>query len=118
MSNTWWQEYYDDIDNQRLDSLGSRTAQNVVVRTAGFPAVEGLENVLNGQREFFSTFKSLRHDFTNTWEVEDTAVLEAIVTYTRHDETSVEVPCVSILHRTDELVDSVRIYLDLAPIYA
>jgi len=77
MSNTWWQEYYDDIDNQRLDSLGSRTAQNVVVRTAGFPAVEGLENVLNGQREFFSTFKSLRHDFTNTWEVEDTAVLEA-----------------------------------------
>lgn len=118
MSAPWWQEYYADIDNQRLDSLESRTAKNVVVRMAGSPPLEGVANAIAGQKEFLTMFKSLHHDFINTWEVGGTAVLEAIVTYVRHDGQSVEVPCVSILTQTDGLVDSIRVYLDLAPVFA
>ena len=118
MSTTWWQDFYSDIDNQRLESLGSRLAEDVVVTMAGNPPVAGRDAVIAGQREFLATFRSLRHDFTNTWEVDGAAILEAIVTYVRHDGRAVEVPCVSILTRSGGLVDSVRIYIDLAPLYA
>lgn len=114
----WWQDYYDDVDNQRLDSLEARHAKDVLVTVAGTPTLHGIADAMAGQREFLTLFKSLRHDFVNTWEIGDTAVLEAVVTYVRHDDQSVEVPCTTILHRTDDLVDSVRMYLDLAPVFA
>lgn len=119
MSSTWWQDMYDDIDNQRLDSLEARLAEDVVVTMAGNPPVVGRDTVMAGQREFLASFRSLSHDFTNTWEVDDTAILEAVVTYLRHDGQAVGVPCVSIVTRNgDDQVDSVRIYLDLAPVFA
>ena len=85
---------------------------------AGSTPVVGVDDVIGGQREFFCLFKSLRHSFVNTWEVDDTAILEAVVTYVRHDDNAVDVPCTTILHRVDGLVDSVRVYLDLAPVFA
>lgn len=54
----------------------------------------------------------------NTWEVDDTAILEAIVTYVRLDDQRVELPCVSVVHRTGEMVDNVRVYMDLGPLFA
>lgn len=115
---TWWQDYYDDVDNQRLDALEARHTADVVVTMAGTPAIHGIDDAMAGQRQFLTLFKSLSHNFVNAWEVDDTAILEAIVTYVRHDGESVDVPCTTILHRTEGLVDSVRVYLDLAPVFA
>lgn len=115
---TWWQDFYGDIDNQRLDSLEKRLADDVVVTMAGNPPVTGVSDVIEGQRKFFTMFRSLRHNFVKTWELNDDAILEAVVTYVRHDGDAVEVPCTTILHRANDLVDSVRIYLDLTPLFA
>ena len=45
-------------------------------------------------------------------------MLEANVEYLRKDGKSVTVPVVTVLERSGELVKSLRIYLDLAPVYA
>jgi hypothetical protein len=62
---------------------------------------------------------------------DDTLVLEAMVTYTRHDRRQVTVPAVTIFRLTHEstngggsgggtrpFADQCRIYVDLTPLYA
>lgn len=44
--------------------------------------------------------------------------MEFSVDYTRADGSHVTVPSLSILHRDGELVDSLRIYTDAAPVFA
>lgn len=44
--------------------------------------------------------------------------IEAKVSYRRKDGRQVTVPVVSVLERKDNLVSSLRIYLDVAPVYA
>ncbi|SDF46914.1 SnoaL-like domain-containing protein [Lentzea fradiae] len=118
MSSTWWQAMYDDIDNKRFESLEARFTEDVVVTLAGNPPAVGRDVAMAEQREFMESFRSLRHQFTNTWEVDDTAILEGVVTYERHDGKTVEIPGATVVTRSGDLVDTVRIYLDLAPLYA
>ena len=44
--------------------------------------------------------------------------LEAKVDYRRKDGRQVTVPVVTVLERKGELVSSLRIYFDVAPVYA
>lgn len=118
MSMTWWQEYYDHIDNKRVDELEKLTADDVVLNMANMPPVEGVRDVMDGQREFLGSLESLTHNFVNTWEVDDTAILESVVAYVRRDGRHVDLPCVSVVHRSGEKVDSVRVYMDTAPLFA
>jgi hypothetical protein len=85
---------------------------------AGQSPVHGIDQVMAGQRQWMTMFRSLSHHFVNAWEIDDTTVLEAVVTYVRHDDRSVDVRCTTILHRTNDLVDSVRVYIDVAPVFA
>lgn len=118
MSTTWWQDLYSDIDNQRIDSMGARLAEDIVFTMGGNPPVEGRDAVVAGQIEFFKSMRSLSHKFVNTWEADGSTLLESVVTYVRHDGRAVEVPGLSILTRRGELVDNIRVYIDLAPLYA
>jgi hypothetical protein len=60
---------------------------------------------------------ALEHDFVNKRQVDDTTILEFRVDYTRSNGSYVTVPCTSILHRDGELVDSLRVYIDVAPVF-
>ena len=57
----------------------------------------------------------------NLWFVNDdtTAVLEVVTHYTTKSGANVPVPCVSLLDRNaDGKVTSLRVYIDLAPLFA
>ena len=67
---------------------------------------------------FFSTIQGLKHNFINVVEGQGLTVLEAKVDYHRKDGRQVTVPVVTVLERKGELVSSLRIYFDVAPVYA
>ena len=117
MSN-WLRDYYDELDSGRLDSWTERNAEDIVLQMGNLPPIEGREQVLEAERGFLTTISSHRHRFVNVFVDGDTSVLEAVVTYHRLDGNQVDVPVTTILHRRDELVDSARVYLDIAPVYA
>lgn len=118
MARTWWQVYYDHIDNRNVDELEKLTADDIVLSMGNSPPVSGVRAVMDGQREFLGSLQSITHHFQNTWEVDDTAVLEAVVAYVRRDGRRVDLPCVSVVRRSGEKVDSVRVYMDAGPLFA
>ena len=75
--------------------------------------------------QFFTAFVSLRHESKGAWLQDDTLILEAEVTYTRHDGKLVTVPAVTIFRlasvggeQSEPRADQCRIYVDLAPLFA
>jgi ketosteroid isomerase-like protein len=114
----WLRDFYDDIDNGRIDPLTKRCAENISFQMGSMTPIEGRTEVMEAERQFLTSIDSHSHRFVNVFNDADTTVLEAVVTYIRLDGNAVEVPCTSILHRSGGLVDSIRVYLDITPVYA
>ena len=114
----WLREYYDDVDNMRLDEFVNRHTDDVVVKFANSPAAIGKEEVAHAIGGFWQMIGGLRHDFVNVYNDGDSTILEADIDYERKDGSHVTVPSTSVLHRRGPLVDQLRIYLDLAPVFA
>ena len=114
----WFRAYFDDVDNMRLDAWVARHSDDVVVQFGNNPPAQGKEQVAQNIGQFWSMIGGLKHEFVNTWEVGGTTILESHVDYTRTDGSHVTVPVTSILHRKGELVDALRVYADLAPVFA
>ena len=114
----WVHDYYDDVDNMRLDEWVARHSDDVVLKFGNNPPAQGQDEIAQNIGQFWSTIGGLKHDFVNSYEVDSTTILELNVDYTRADGAHVTVPCTSFLHRDGELVDELRVYIDLAPVFA
>jgi ketosteroid isomerase-like protein len=114
----WIRDYYDDVDNMRLGELVSRHSDDVVVQFGNNPPARGKDEIAQSFGQFLSMIGGLKHTFVNTSEVDGTTIVEASIDDTRADGSHVIVPSASILHRSGDLVDSLRVYVDLAPVLA
>lgn len=114
----WLRDYYDDVDNMRMPEYINHHTDDVVVKFANNPPAVGKAEVEQSLGHFWEMIAGLKHNFVNVYTDGDTTVLEADIDYGRKDGGHVTVPCTTILHRQGELVDQVRIYLDLAPVFA
>ena len=114
----WVNAYYDDVDHMRLDEWLARHTDDVVVRFGNNPPARGKEEVGDNIGGFWSMIGGLKHTILRSYEVDGTTILEVDVDYTRKDGNHVVVPCTSFLHREGDLVDELRVYIDLAPVFA
>ena len=114
----WINDYYDDVDHMRLDDWLARHTDDVVVKFGNNPPSRGKEEVGGNIGYFWTLIGGLKHNFVNTFEVDGTTICELAVDYTRKDGSQVTVPCTSFLHRDGDLVDELRVYIDLAPVFA
>jgi ketosteroid isomerase-like protein len=114
----WIRDYYADVDAMALEPWLARHTDDVVVRFGNNPPAEGKAAVGEAIAGFWSTIGGLSHAIKAEHHAGDTVALEVDVTYERKDGASVMVPCASVLHRRGELVDSLNIYIDLAPVYS
>lgn len=115
----WLTTYYDDVDNMRLEPWLAHHTDDVTVQFGNNPPSVGKEEVGGAIGGFWEMIGGLRHTFVNVWnETDGTTILEARCDYETKSGETVPVPTVSVLHRRGELVDSLRIYNDLAPLFA
>jgi ketosteroid isomerase-like protein len=118
---TWIDDYYADVDAMRLEAFVDRHSDDAVVVFGNNPPAVGKEAIGANIGGFWSMIGGLRHERRNLWFVNDggTAVLEVVTHYTTKGGAAVPVPCVSILDRdADGKVTSLRVYIDLAPLFA
>lgn len=114
----WFSRLYDSIDAMRLDEFAASLAPDVKVVVGNNPAMNGREAAKQGVGYFFSTIAGLKHHMVNVAENNGLTFLEANVEYLRKDGRSVTIPTVTVLERSGGLVKSLRIYFDVAPVYA
>ena len=115
---TWYQQFYDDIDNLRMEEYLAAQTEDATVVVGNGPKVMGRQQIRAGIGGFWGKIGGLRHRFFNVIESGDFTVLEAHIDYTRKDGRVVTVPCTTVLKRRDSLISETRIYIDLAPVFA
>jgi hypothetical protein len=59
----------------------------------------------------------MSHSFVKVVEQGDSAYLEAVVTYTRLNGSTVQIPVSTAIDRRDGLIAAQRVYIDLAPLF-
>lgn len=114
----WLTTFFDNVDRKDLDAFIDSLTDDVVVKFANHPPAVGKEQVRAAIGGFFETVDGMQHDFVEVHTERDVTVLEADIEYTRKDGARVRVPSATVLHRPDQHVAHLRIYLDLAPVFA
>lgn len=114
---TWYQEFYAGIDRQDLTVVDRLCTPDTTMRFANHPMDVGPEAVRAGMEHFFSLIGGMRHTFVKVLEQGDSAVLEAVVQYTRLDGSTVDICVSTAIDRRDGLVAAQRVYIDLAPLF-
>jgi uncharacterized protein (TIGR02246 family) len=118
--------YKDAVDRKDAHGFAQAFTDDATLRFGNADAIQGRDAIEAAIAQFFETFATLRHEEKGARLAGDTLILEAVVTYQRHDGREVSVPAVTIFHlagaASDEperpLADECRIYVDLAPLYA
>jgi ketosteroid isomerase-like protein len=114
----WVKNYYAVVDSMDIEKYGALHTEDVRLRFGNAEPVVGRDAVVRGIADFWASIKALRHNFVQTWEEGNVEIVEALIDYTRHDGKVVTVPCVSILRKRGDLLQDLRIYIDIAPVYA
>ena len=111
--------YLQAMDHRDVSAYGTFLADGVVIQFNNEPPMQGRETGLEGLGSYWQSFKSIEHDLTNIYGTDQNYVLEALNHYVRHDDKKVTVRAVAFTDlNADGLVESVRIYHDVSPVFA
>jgi hypothetical protein len=114
----WFSDLYANVDAMRLEEFAAGLAPDVEVVVGNNPPMKGRQAAKDGIGHFFSTIRGLKHHVINVVEGKGLTFLETKVDYLRKDGREVTIPVVTVLERQGDLVKSLRIYFDVAPVYA
>ncbi|WP_062436033.1 nuclear transport factor 2 family protein [Herbidospora daliensis] len=110
---------FDVVDAFDPDEFVKLLAEDATMRFGNAAPGQGREAIAAALRGFFSTIAGLRHRIVRTWTTGADTVAETEVTYTRLDDSEVDVVAVSIWTRGDDgLITDYRVFVDLAPLYS
>lgn len=118
--------YARSVDHKDAAGFAAAFTPDAWLRFGNAPPIVGRDAIREAIAYFFTGFAALRHESKGTFLAGDTLILEAVVTYTRHDGGRVSIPAVTIFRLAgtaegDErrpVADQCRIYVDLTPLYA
>lgn len=117
--------YANAVDRKDAAGFAAAFAPDGWVQFGNWPRTQGREAITAAIANFFSGFQSLSHKSVGKWLDRGTLVLEAEVTYVRHDGRTVTVPAATIFRLSRETNEDgqpqareCRIYVDLTPLYA
>ena len=114
----WFSALYRSIDAMAMDGFLAGLTEDAEVTFGNHPALKGKAAVQQGIGAFWQSIRGLTHDFINVVESGADSALEARIDYVRADGSVVTIPCVTMVTREGELIRSLRVYLDIGPVYA
>jgi ketosteroid isomerase-like protein len=114
----WVKRYYSAVDSMNVEEFTALHTEDVRLRFGNAETVVGRDAVVSGITGFWGAIKGLRHNFVQTWDEGDVEIVEALIDYIRHDGKVVTLPCTTILRKRGDLVQDLRIYMDVSPVFA
>jgi ketosteroid isomerase-like protein len=115
----WYQEYLNAVDSVDTERYGQFLADDCEFQFGNNPIVKGKQAILEGLKKFWATYDSEEHILHGITGQDNYFALEATNVYQRKDGKKVSIPAVAITERNDQgLAKSIRVFIDIAPLYA
>jgi hypothetical protein len=116
--NAWITDLFRSIDAKDTGKFVGFLTEDGQFRFGNAPPAIGRAAITALLDGFFGSIKGLRHDVANTWTMPDHVICEGMVTYTRHDGSTLSVPFVDIFAMRGKLIKDYLIYIDASQLYA
>ncbi|RKN79693.1 nuclear transport factor 2 family protein [Ulvibacterium marinum] len=111
--------YLEAMDKKDVDTYGTFLANDVEVWFNNDLFGKGKETILKGLGDYWQSFASIEHDLTNIYGTDKSYVLEALNHYKRHDGKDATVKAVAFTDLNGVgKVRSVRLYMDMSPVFS
>jgi ketosteroid isomerase-like protein len=116
-TDNYIKDMYKVVDAMDGKGLTAMMTENGSFRFANMPAVTGTAAITEFLDNFFQSIKGIGHDQLEDWKVDDTRFATGRVTYTRHDDSSLQVPFSVILKMQGELISEYLVFVDASELY-
>ncbi|MFW2440702.1 MAG: nuclear transport factor 2 family protein [Arenicellales bacterium] len=110
-------QLFQSIDNQDTEAFLAFLADDVKFRFGNADPVAGKAAVTEAVSGFFSSVKSINHKLAETLDDNGVVICHGMVTYTRHDSTTLSVPFANILAIENALISDYRIFADISDLF-
>ena len=105
---------FESIDKNDVGGFLDFLTDDVHFKFGNQDPVDGKENLRKELNDFYKTIKSISNDILNVWEQEEVIICRGVVTYTRHDDSILDVPFVNIFKMKQNLIKEYLIYADIS----
>ena len=113
----WIKRLFQSIDDRDLDTFLSFLSDDVVFRFGNAEPAKGKETAGAVVGGFFDSIKALRHQVLETWEQPGAVICHGVVTYTRHDSSTLTVPFANVFKIDGDLIREYFIFVDVSELY-
>jgi ketosteroid isomerase-like protein len=114
----WLATLFAAIDRMDADAFTAHLTDSVEFQFGNLPVVRGSEQVSAFVSAFFGSIRSLRHELAEHWVCGGgTIICRGVVTYERHDGSTLSVPFANIIKIAGNRAFEYRIYADTSQLY-
>ena len=110
-------EVYQSIDSADAKKFASCFTQNGIFRFANNPEVTGIAEVEAYVDGFFKSLKKVSHSNLEYWSTGEVIFVNGTVQYTRHNNTTLELPFSCTWKMEGHLIRQYLIYIDSSELY-
>lgn len=114
----WLTDLFKSIDSMDSQTFAMLLAERVEFCFGNAPAVQGRQAVRETVEAFFKSIRCLHHEIVQSWIQADSVICHGMVTYTRHDGSTLTVPFANIFILSGKLVSRYLIYVDVSALYS
>jgi hypothetical protein len=113
----WLETTYEALDAKDVDAFVAQLTPGAELRYGNGTPVAGRVAIRDALNEFFGAIDAVSHAFTSQLRVDDTLLIEQMVTFTRRDGSVVVLPAASVFELTEGKADRVQTYIDVSPVF-
>jgi ketosteroid isomerase-like protein len=114
---TWITDLFKCIDSKASQGFTQYLSEDGVFCLGNSSEVHGRKPVMQTVEAFFKSIRGLHHTLEQIWNQRDTVISHGMVTYTRHDGSSLTVPFANIFTLSSDRVSCYLIFVDVSALY-
>ena len=114
----WIEATYEALDVKNVDAFVAQLTPGATVQFGNGRPIAGRVAIRDAFGEFFDAIGAMSHAFTSHLRVDDTLVIEEMVTFTRQDGTTVVIPAATVCELSQGKADRMQTYIDVSPVFA
>lgn len=107
-------ELFKSIDTKDITAFTDFLADDAIFCFSNWPKIQGKLNIKNAVTEFLQSVAAIDHQVLACWQPDDMVICRGLVTYTRHDRTTLTVPFANILQILDGKIVNYQIFADIS----
>ena len=114
----WVEQTYDALDAKDVDAFVAQLTPGAMLRFGNGEPIAGRVAIRDAFTEFFGAIDSMSHAFTSQLRVDDTLVIEEMITFTKRDGTAMVIPAATVCELTQGQADRMQTYIDVSGLFA